>query len=98
MGLLVEAVWIRFDIERTHEQHGAVRKGCRVYLRWRHDGTEPDESAVDLFLEAAMESRISACWWFTSETGSGTASDKLLQVMRNHCEPTGIAMSGHLSC
>lgn len=98
MILLIEAVWVRSTAEWTASQRNAVREACGEYLHWLHRDEKPSEPGIDAFLANAMESTLSACWWFTSENDTDTHAEKLLEVMGRHCEPAGLSVSGHLSC
>lgn len=98
MAQLIEAVWVRSAAEWTAAQRDAAHEGCREYLRWIHPGEEPGEPDIEAFLSRAMESTLSACWWFSGENGTGAQPGNLLEAMRRHCEPVGLSVSGHLSC
>lgn len=95
---LIEAVWVRSTAEWTTAQRNAAREACGEYLHWLHPDEKPSDPAINAFLANAMESNLSACWWFTSDNDIDTSPDKLLEVMRRHCEPVGLSVSGHLSC
>lgn len=98
MARLVEAVWVRSDCEWSAVQHSAICEACRKYLRWRHPNEEPTAHKVEAFLKKAKESSVSICWWVIGENSTGPQSEMLLDLMRRHCEPTGLLVSGHLSC
>ena len=95
---LIEAVWIRSAAAWTAAQRNAAREACGEYLHWLHPGKKPSEPEIDAFLAKAMESPVSACWWFSGENEADLHPEKLLDVMRRHCEPVGLSVSGHLSC